>query len=214
MKLLVACEYSGTVRDAFAARGYDATSCDILPSDTPGKHYQGDVFDILDDGWDMLIGFPPCTYLSCLGLQFCDERLYGKAAIERKKKRVGAMEFVKKLYYCDIPYVALENPLGHLNTHWRKPDQIIHPYYFGNMERKQTCLWLKNLPILAHTHDFRNAPKPDKIIRTHKGRKREGVYYTLRTNTAKERARFWPGIAAAMADQWGPVVEGKTKRWW
>ena len=196
MKLLVACEYSGTVRDAFTARGYDATSCDILPSDTPGKHYQGDVFDILDDGWDMMIAHPPCTYLSSAG-----NRHYHKP--ERVVARYEALSFVLDLYNCDIPMIAIENPVGFLNTAWRKPDQIIEPYYFGERTKKRTCLWLKELPPLWCT-GITEKPKP---IRTdYRG---HNVYATeaVTCNRRHNRSLFFKGIAAAMADQWGGFLK-------
>ena len=142
---LVACEYSGRVRDAFARRGVDVTSCDILPSDLPGKHYQGDVMNIINDGWDFMIAFPPCTYLTVAANRHipCNP--------ERWQKQVDALNFVYALMNAPIKHIAIENPVGVISTYIRNPDQIIHPYYFGDTIPKRTCLWLKNLPPLIYS---------------------------------------------------------------
>ena len=204
MKVLIACEYSGIVRDAFIKRGHDAMSCDILPTESEGSHYQGDVFDILGEGWDLMIAHPPCTFLSNAGIRWFNEEKYGGKAIERKRKRLLALEFVKKLYECNIPKVAIENPVGYLNNNWRKPDQIIQPYHFGETESKRTCLWLKNLPLLNHTDVvepkvygyFKNGKK--------KGQPIYGTQYCLFSkDRGKIRSKFFIGIAKAMANQWG-----------
>ena len=203
MKILVACEYSGIVRDAFAKQGHDAWSCDILPTESEGNHIQDDILNHLDKNWDMMIAHPPCTYLSNAGNRWFDEEKYGEQARERKELRLKSMEFVKKLYDNNIPRICIENPVGFLNSNWKKPDQIVHPYHFGDTESKRTCLWLKNLQLLEHT----NVVKP-KIYGYHKGGKHKGkpIYfheYQLRTkNRAKIRSKFWKGIAQAMADQW------------
>lgn len=208
MNILIACEYSGTVRDAFTARGHNALSCDILPTETPGKHYKGNVFDILGDGWDMLIAFPPCTYLSSAGLHFCSIEQHGKKAIERIKKRNKAIEFFLELYSAPIEKICLENPLGHISANILKPTQIIHPYYFGDTELKRTALWLRNLPPLTYslentlfeTMTAANRPQPKRTDTTNSKKKR---HYTDTIGNPKERAKFWPSIAKAMADQWG-----------
>lgn len=142
MRVLVACEYSGRVRDAFIAKGHDAISCDLLPTDVPGPHYQGDVFDIINDGWDLMIAHPPCTYLCVSGLH------WGKRRPERAQHTEKALEFAIALMEADIPQIAMENPIGCLSTRYRKPDCIIQPYQHGHQESKATCLWLKNLPNL------------------------------------------------------------------
>ena len=194
MKILVACEFSGAVRDAFTERGHDVTSCDILPAETPGKHYQGDVFDILDDGWDMMIAHPPCTYLSNSGVCWLhrDESRWGKM-------RDGA-EFFKRLLDADIPKIAIENPIMHLyavEIIGRRQDQVIQPYMFGHRERKATCLWLKGLPKLTETQnvfaEMMLLPK----------RERERLHYLPPgPDRQKERSRTFKGIADAMAEQW------------
>ena len=143
MRVLVACEYSGIVREAFKARGWDAWSCDILPTEIFGNHYQGDVFDIIDDGWNLMIAFPPCTYLTYSGMR----NWYDDG---RAMKRIKAAEFFMSLYDYSIPYIAVENPQGIMNKIFRQPDQVVHPYYFGDPEMKRTCLWLKNLPALKY----------------------------------------------------------------
>ena len=142
MKVLVACEYSGTVRDAFIARGHDAMSCDLLPTDVPGPHHQGDVFDIIGGGWDMMIAHPPCTYLSVSGMHWTTRGLRDPQLTE------NALEFVRRLLDASIERIALENPVSVISTRIRKPDQIVHPWMFGEDASKKTCLWLKGLPKL------------------------------------------------------------------
>lgn len=201
MKVLVACEFSGVVRDAFIARGHDAMSCDLLPSETPGPHYQGDVFDVIDDGWDMLIAFPPCTYLCSSGLH------WNKRRPGREQKTHDAMLFVFNLLGIgfirhEIPRVAIENPVGCISSNYREPDQIIQPYEFGADASKATCLWLIGLPKLRPTK--RIAPrwvngKPRWGNQTDGGQNKLPPSDTR----AMERSRTYPGIAEAMADQWG-----------
>lgn len=183
MKVLVACEFSGVVRDAFIDAGHDAISCDILPSEQPGPHYQGDVFDIIDYGFDLMIAHPPCTHLSVSGARHFKEKV-----IDGRQQT--AISFVKKLAKADIEMIVIENPISVLSTHWRKPDQVIQPWQFGHGETKATCLWLKNLPALKPTQivDGRN----DRI---HKLPPSETRW--------KERSRTFAGIAMAMAKQWG-----------
>jgi len=154
MKVLVACEYSGTVRDAFIAKGHDAMSCDLLPTDKPGPHYQGDVCDILDDGWDLMIAHPPCTYLSVSGIHWNNR---GRGWEETDK----ALDFVRLLLSANIPKIALENPVSIISSRIRKPDQIIHPYQFGHDASKATCLWLKNLPPPPRYQTIRAPSRPD-----------------------------------------------------
>ena len=183
MRVLIACEYSGAVRDAFTALGHDAMSCDLLLSDKPGKHYQGDVFDVIHDGWDLMIAHPPCTHLSVSGARHF-------AAKQASGVQQKALDFVKRLLNCGIRKIALENPISIISSQIRKPDQIIQPWQFGHGETKATCLWLKGLPKLTPTNIVegrearvhRMPPSPDR--------------WKLRSTT-------YAGIAAAMADQWG-----------
>jgi hypothetical protein len=183
MRVLIACEFSGLVRDAFSALGHDATSCDLLPSETEGKHYQGSVLDILDQHWDLLIAHPPCTHLATSGARWFKDKVTEQAE---------ALEFVQQLMNAPIPKIALENPISIISTRIRKPDQIVQPWQFGHGETKSTCLWLKNLPKLEPTNIVdgradrihKMPPSPDRW---------------------RERSRTYPGIAAAMAQQWGTI---------
>lgn len=185
MKVLIACEFSGTVRDAFSALGYDATSCDLLPSEKPGKHYQGDVFDIINDGWDLMIAHPPCTHLAVSGSRWFHLK---------EKEQAEALDFVRRLLASDIPYIALENPISVISSKIRKPNQIIQPWQFGHGEQKATCLWLKGLPLLM----------PTNIV---EGREQRVHKMPPGPNRWKERSRTFIGIAEAMAAQWGPYIE-------
>lgn len=186
MKVLIGCEYSGVVRDAFTALGHDAMSCDLLPTDAPGSHYEGDIRDVLDYPWDMAVFHPPCTHQSVSGSRhFEAKRLDGR--------QQQGVSFSLMLAKCDIPRIALENPVSILSTLWRKPDQIIQPWQFGHGETKATCLWLKGLPMLQATdvvegRDDRIHKMPPSVDR------------------GKLRSRTYAGIAAAMASQWGGVA--------
>ena len=192
-RLLVACEYSGRVRDAFAAKGWDAYSCDLLPSDVPGKHYQCPVEDLLDSNWDMLIAFPPCTYLCSSGMHWTTR---GKRDPQLTEY---ALSFVNLLLNAPIPKIALENPIGVISTRIRKPDCIIQPYQFGHFESKKTCLWLKNLPVLQPTQVCDKPASGYWDNQTPSGQNRLGPG----PDRWKERSKTYPGIAQAMADQWG-----------
>lgn len=187
MKVLIACEFTGIVRDAFTALGHDATSCDILPSERPGKHIQGDVREILDDGWDLLIAHPPCTYTSGAGYRWF------KTQPDRMAKAREGYEFFMAMVNAPIPLIAVENTRGLLWQWYRKPDQIIHPYHFGHPMTKATCLWLKGLPPLMATHIISD---PFVNWTKYKG-----------SHTGKDRSRTFTGIASAMAAQWGAVKE-------
>jgi len=196
MRVLVACEYSGRVRDAFAAMGHTAMSCDLLPTDAPGKHYQGDIFDVIDDGWDLMIAHPPCTYLCSSGLHW-NKRIDGRQALTDE-----ALEFVRRLLDAPIERIALENPIGCISSQIRKPDQTIQPYQFGHDASKSTCLWLKNLPALRATELI--APR---IVA---GKKRWANQTDSGQNKLppsadrwKIRSETYAGIASAMAAQWG-----------
>jgi hypothetical protein len=210
MKVLIACEFSGTVRDAFIARGHDAVSCDLLPSERPGPHIQGDVLEHLGDGWDMMIAHPPCTYLSYVGM-----RHWNKPG--RAEKRVEAMQFFMRFINATtIPMICVENPLGYPSQVFRAPDQIIHPYYFGDPFQKRTCLWLKGLlPLRYALRDnlFESAtavPKPEPlyILQGEKGKGKkihwvEGIAGLSKVERQKARSKTFPGIARAFAEQWG-----------
>jgi len=201
MRVLVACEFSGVVRDAFLKRGHDAVSCDLLPSDSPlGSHYRGDVLDIIDDGWDMMIAHPPCTYLSVAGNAWLNQP-------GRLELRDEAYSFVRCLARARIPKICIENPVGFLNSHWRKPDQIIHPYYFGDAKLKRTCLWLKGLSPLSYVPGFYPIPEP-VYVSAGAGTKGKKIHWTESIGKKKgtgwmERSRTSKSIAAAMARQWG-----------
>jgi len=180
MRVLVACEYSGTVRDAFIAAGHEALSCDLLPTDNPGPHYQGDVRDVLHDGWDLMIAHPPCTHLAVSGARWFKDK---------QEEQAEALAFVRLLLDAPIDRIALENPVSVISSRIRKPDQIIQPWQFGHGETKATCLWLKGLPKLTPTDivDGREA-------RVHK--------LPPSADRWKIRSTTYPGIAAAMAQQW------------
>tara|TARA_R100001086_G_C11740813_1_gene232428 strand:- start:127 stop:738 length:612 start_codon:yes stop_codon:yes gene_type:complete len=194
MKILIACEYSGIVRDAFTRKGHDAMSCDILPTESEGKHYQGDIFDVLYDDWDMMIAHPPCTHLSVSGARWFTE---GK---KDWSLQIDALDFVRKLLDAPINKIALENPVSVISTKIRKPDQTINPYQFGHTEQKRTCLWLKNLPKLKETNNVKEEMMKLPIaVRTR--------IHWLGSGKGKERSKFYTGIAEAMADQWGNEVE-------
>lgn len=184
MRVLVACEYSGEVRDAFAALGHEALSCDLLPTERAGPHYQGDVRDILGDGWDLMVAHPPCTHLAVSGARWF--------SLKRQEQR-EALEFVRLLLAAPIPRIALENPVSVISSHIRKPDQVIQPWQFGHGETKATCLWLKNLPLLA----------PTSIV---EGREARVHMMPPGPDRWKERSRTLPGIARAMAEQWSMLV--------
>ncbi len=187
MKVLVACEYSGTVRNAFAARGHDAVSCDLLPTDSQGPHYQGDLFDLIDYPWDLAIFHPPCTHLAVSGSRHFDaKRMDGR----QHTAAAFFMQIVRRSQH--IPRTAIENPICIMSSLWRKPDQVIQPWQYGHGETKATCLWLKGLPPLVPTNIVegrearvhRMPPSPDRW---------------------KERSKTYAGVAEAMADQWGKI---------
>jgi site-specific DNA-cytosine methylase len=193
MKILVACEFSGIVNEAFTSRGHDVTSCDLLPTEKPHlKHYQGDVRDILYGEWDLMIAHPPCTHLAVSGAAWFKYK---------HKEQIEALKFVRILLDADIPKIALENPVGIISTKIRKPEQIIQPYQFGHPVKKTTCLWLKNLPKLKPT----NIVEPE--ITTLKTGARFSTWDYKISMNHKDRARLrsitFQGIAQAMAQQWG-----------
>lgn len=193
MRVLVACEFSGTVRDAFRARGHDAWSCDLLPTEAPGNHYTGDVFDLIDDGWDLMIAHPPCTYLASSGLH------WNKRRPERAALTEQAVEFVQALLAARIQRIAIENPIGCLSSRIRKPDQIVQPWYFGDDASKATCLWLKDLPKLTPTDLLFGDRRTRRANQTPSGQNKLGPS----PDRWKLRSITYPGFANAMADQWG-----------
>ena len=180
MNILVACEYSGIVRSAFVALGHNAWSCDLLPTEIPGQHYQGDVRDMLKEQWDLMIAHPPCTHLAVSGARY----FYRKQA-----EQAEALEFVRLLMGAPIEHIAIENPISVISSRIRKPDQIIQPWQFGHGETKATCLWLKNLPKL----------QPSNIV---EGREQRIHKMPPSPERWKERSRTYQGIANAMAAQW------------
>jgi hypothetical protein len=183
MRVLIACEFSGVVRDAFIAAGHEAMSCDILPTEVEGPHYQGDVRDVLDYPWDLMIAHPPCTHLSVSGARhFEAKRMDGR-------QQAGA-SFFMTLAKADIPRIAIENPVCIMSSLWRKPDQVIQPWQHGHGETKATCLWLKNLPLLEPTDIV-----PGRENRIHK--------LPPSADRGHLRSVTYAGIAEAMAMQWG-----------
>ena len=190
MRVLVACEYSGTVRDAFAKLGHDAWSCDILPTDSPGQHYQCDILEVMGKGWDLMIAFPPCTHLAVSGAKhFAKKRADGR--------QQQGIDFFLQVVNANIPKIVVENPVGIMSTLFRKPDQIIQPWQFGDTAQKTTCLWLKDMPPLKHTNivdkgEFYTAPSGKRLPKWYSDNK-----------SAKARSKTFQGIADAMAQQWG-----------
>jgi hypothetical protein len=184
MRVLIACEYSGVVRDAFINNGHDAMSCDLLPTDVPGNHYQGDVFDVINDNWDLMIAHPPCTHLAVSGARWFKDKV---------KEQAESLEFVRRLMDAPINRIAIENPISIISSRIRKPEQIIQPWMFGHGETKATCLWLKNLPKLT----------PTDIV---EGREARIHKMSPGPNRWKERSKTYQGIAIAMANQWGTLI--------
>ena len=191
MKVLVACEYSGAVRDQFLAMGHDAMSCDLLPSDVPGPHHQGDVLELLGGGWDLMIAHPPCTDLAVSGAAHFAEKI----ADGRQQK---ALEFVRQLMSAPIAKIAIENPVSVISTKIRKPDQIIHPWQFGHPEQKTTCLWLKGLRPLKPTKNVHQ-----EMMALPKKERERLHYLSPGPERWKQRSKTFSGISAAMAAQWG-----------
>lgn len=191
MRVLVGCEFSGVVRDAFLRAGHDAVSCDLLPTASPGPHIQGDVLAVLEDGWDLAIFFPPCTHLSVSGARWFKDK---------QDEQAAALEFVRRLMAAPIPRIAIENPVGVISSRIRKPDQIVQPFMFGDPIAKTTCLWLTGLPLLQQTLVVAPGPR-----RSYKSGRSIPAWYSDLPNTPDRglrRSTTFPGIAAAMADQW------------
>lgn len=194
----MACEFSGIVRDAFAALGHDAWSCDMLPTERPGQHIQADVLKVLGWDWDMMVAHPPCTYLARSGARWRDRP-------GREELAQQALEFVLTLYEAPVPRLAIENPIGRLNQLWRYPDQVIQPYWFGDPYAKTTNLWLKDLPPLVptqwqvHHQPWVQANYVTRVTRT--------LRPAGKARHPKDRSRTMPGFARAMAEQWGVEQE-------
>jgi len=226
MKILIGCEESQAVTIAFRKLGFEAYSCDLLECSGghPEWHLNMDIFQaiaggglsvqdgsqIFIDEWRLMVAFPTCTYLTNAGIGYFNEERYGQKAVERKQKRLKAAEFFMALYNCKIPLVALENPVGWMNSSFRKPDQILRPYYFGEPHLKNICLWLKGLPKIVHG----NFPKPEPVAiqyrkpsKYYKGGEEKKRYFT---DSAKKcsitRSKTFQGIADAMAEQWGSFL--------
>lgn len=196
MKVLVACEFSGTVREAFRAAGHNAWSCDLLPTEIPGQHIQGDVLEVIGDGWDLMIAHPPCTYLTVSGNKWMGHPRFPT----RHDDREAAIRFFMALYNAPIPRVAIENPIGVMSSRFRKPDCVVQPWMFGHGETKATCFWLRGLPPLIPTH------KPGGDLFTDEAPKeREQRLHKLPPSADrwKERSKTYSGIANAMALHWG-----------
>jgi site-specific DNA-cytosine methylase len=196
MRVLVACEFSGIVREAFKNKGHDAWSCDLLPTEIPGQHIQGDVLEILNDGWDMMIAHPPCTHLAVSGAAWFKQKR------EDGRQQEG-IDFFMKFVDIKCPKVAIENPVGIMSRIYRKPDQIIQPYEYGEPFSKKTCLWLKGLPKLTPT----NVVEKGEQIKYKSGKSMPKWYADAFKLPPQERAKIrsktFQGIANAMADQWG-----------
>jgi len=192
MKVLIACEYSGAVRDAFINNGHDAMSCDLLPTDVDGPHYQGDVFDVINDGWDLMIAHPPCTHLAVSGARWFKDKV---------KEQAESLEFVRRLMDAPIDKIVIENPISIISSRIRKPEQIIQPWMFGHPEAKATCLWLKGLPTLSATDVLTKPECGYWSNQTPSGQNKLGPS----KDRWKERSKTYQGIADAMANQWGPV---------
>lgn len=210
-RILIGCEKNAKVREAFKALGHIVMSCDIQASTVDGWHYQGDIFNVLDMGWDMAIFFPPCTYLTNAGVRHFNVKNYGDKAIKRHQLRLEAAEFVDRLYRSSIPKICIENPVGWLNNNWRKPDQVIHPYYFGDPHVKRTCLWLKGLPLLKYDR-FAVKPEPLSVLTRRPGKLYAGgeaknnYFIQAHLRDSDGRSETFRGIADAMAAQWGNLL--------
>ena len=196
MKVLVACEYSGTVRDAFIAKGHDAMSCDLLPTDKPGPHYQGSVFDVLGDGWDLMVAHPPCTFLTNAGVSHLHKNT------DRWPQLFEGADFFKKLLFATVPKVAVENPIMHKYAKQLignvKQSQVVQPWMFGHTEQKTTCLWLRGLPELEPTNNVK-----EEMMLLPKNQRERLHYLPPCEDRWKLRSMTYQGIAEAMAEQWG-----------
>lgn len=211
MRVLIACEFSGIVREAFKKQGWDAWSCDLEDTEISGQHIKGDVLDIINENWDLMIAHPPCTYLTVTANKWLKDQPERKSGVlvgaARRQARQEAIEFFLKLWNRNIPHICIENPVGCMSTELKKPDQIIQPFWFGHKESKKTCLWLENLPILKPTNIVEEEPRmvlksektmPEWYARPKHGKERQDM-----------RNRTFQGIADAMADQWTTYFKEK-----
>ena len=203
MRILVACEFSAIVRNAFTNLGHDAWSCDLLPTEQNGNHIQGDVLKILDDGWDLMIAHPPCTYLCVTGNKWMKPEFQSRFP-DRMERREEAISFFMDLAYAPINKICIENPVGIMSTIWRKPNQYIHPYMFGHQHTKKTGLWLKNLPSLKPTEIVEPIPYIYKDGRHDSTWHMESLKLPP-LERMKARSRTFTGIAVTMAKQWGEI---------
>jgi hypothetical protein len=217
LKVLVACEESQAITKEFRKLGHEAFSCDLLPCSGghPEWHIQGDVFTIIDQGWDLMIAHPPCTYLTGSAVQWLshpedkhlpfEDRRPNPKYPNRRQDMLDSVEFVKALYNCNIPKVAIENPVGLLSSRWRKPDQIVQPYHFGDEATKTTCLWLKGLPPLQHTEVVGKGERV--VFNSGKSHPKWYAEALAKAKTKAERqtlrSKTFPGMARAIAEQWG-----------
>lgn len=217
MRVLVACEFSGIVRTAFERKGWEAWSCDLIASEQSGNHYQGDALELLEQNWDLLIAHPPCQFLSYAGNRYFNVDKYGQQAIDRINQRSKALEFFLKFWEAPVPYICIENPRGY-PMRYLKPTQYLHPYYFGDEDKKLTCLWLKGLPPLLHsktdtlfesrTHS--DQPAPVYVDKSGKPRYKTEAIDGSSKDGAKERARFYPKVAEAMSEQWTTFIKNQS----
>lgn len=221
-KILVACEESQTITTAFRRLGHEAFSCDLLPCSGghPEWHFQRDVFEVVDQGWDLMIAHPPCTFVAGSGAQWLshpedralpfEERRPHPKYPNRRNDMLDSVEFVKALYNGPIERIAIENPIGLLSSRWKTPDQIIHPYHFGEEMSKATCLWLKNLPLLQHTNVVGKGERT--VFASGKSHPKWYADAMAFAKTKEQRqtmrSKTFPGIASAIADQWGAVLNG------
>lgn len=208
VRVLVGCEYSQVIMSAFFEAGFDAYSCDVLPceGDYSGRHIQGDLLEVINDSWDLLIAHPPCKYISYAATAYWNRQ-------GRVFKRLKALHFFARIWESDVKHICIENPMGCADAIITKHSQIIHPYYFGDQNLKKTCLWLKNLPLLEHREqddlfsERTHISKPEPIYIDKSGKKR---YFTDaisgRNKAGHKRSKSFPGIASAMVEQWGSVV--------
>jgi len=197
LRVLIACEYSGTVRDAFSALGHYAISCDLLPTDSPGNHHQGDIFEVMDDSFDLMVAHPPCTHLAVSGARHFHKK---------QKEQAEALDFVRKLMAANIRHIAIENPVSIISSKIRKPDQIIQPWMFGDPFQKTTCLWLKGLPNLTPTKIVDKGAFHEWVDKKTGKKKRQAVWdmeaFKKGVDRGKVRSKTFQGIADAMAQQW------------
>lgn len=207
-RVLIACEFSGIIREAFAAAGCDAWSCDLLETEIPGQHIKDDVLKHLNDGWDLMIGHPPCTFITTTGERWFKPE-YKERFPDRERQREEAIEFFMKLWYANISKICIENPRGVMSTRFRKPDQYIHPFQFGEPYSKLSGLWLKNLTKLKPTEIIN-----PEFIYTKKNKHSKLWYETLLLSPEerwKARSRSFKKVAAAMAGQWAPLLFEKKR---